>query len=122
MINKLEIVSVHADLDKNIERYVNKKIGQLDRFIPRNSRESVHVTVWLKDKNSKDKNNCTCEIVMRLPHEIIEVHESTINMYAAVDIVEAKLRQQLTKYKELHNDPKFYRRVFSRLSKKTNVV
>lgn len=122
MINKLEIVSVHSDLNKNIEKYVNKKIGQLDRFIPRKSRESVHVTVRLKEGKSKNKNNCTCEIIMRLPHDNIEVHESTINMYAAVDIVEAKLKQQLIKYKELHNDPKFYRRVISRLSKKTNTV
>jgi ribosomal subunit interface protein len=122
MINRLEIISVHSNLDKNLEKYVNKKIGQLDRYVPRSSRESLHVTVRLKDSKANDKNNCTCEIVMRLPHENVEVRESTINMYAAIDIVEAKLRQQLIRYKELHTDPKFYRRLVSRVARKSKVA
>jgi len=122
MINKLEVVSVHSNSDKSLDKYVNKKIGQLDRYIPRKSRESVHVTVRLKDSKAKNKNNFTCEVVMHLPHETIDVRESTINMYAAIDIVEAKLRQQLIKYKEMHTDPKLYRRLYSRVARKSKAV
>ena len=32
------------------------------------------------------------------------VKETTINIYAAVDIVEAKLKNQLTRYKQKHSD------------------
>jgi ribosome-associated translation inhibitor RaiA len=35
-----------------------------------------------------------------LPNENIAIHESTVNMFAAVDIVETKLKNQLKKYKE----------------------
>jgi ribosomal subunit interface protein len=117
MISKLEIVSIHTNSSKSIEDYVNKKIGQLDRYIPRTSRESAHVIVRLKDVKSQDKNDCICEAVVHLPHEDIEVREAAINMRAAIDAVETKLKQQLKKYKELHTDPKFYRRLFSRLAK-----
>jgi ribosome-associated translation inhibitor RaiA len=40
-------------------------------------------------------------------------------MYAAVDIVEAKLKNLLKKYKEKHDSPKLRRRIISRLRRKS---
>ena len=117
MINKLEISGIHTKVDSNLEKYVNNKIGQLDKYVPRRARQSVHVSVKLKDSNAKDKNHCTCEVLMQLPHETIDSAETTVNMYAAVDIVETKLKQQLKKYKSLHDSPKLYRRMFARMPK-----
>lgn len=117
MINRLDIIGVHTKLDSRLEKYVNKKIGQLDRYVPRKSRESVHATVRLKEGKAKDKNHCTCEVSLVLPHETIETHESTVNMFAAIDIVETKLKQQLKKYKDMHGNPKLYRRLAWRLNR-----
>jgi ribosome-associated translation inhibitor RaiA len=39
-------------------------------------------------------------------------------MYAAVDIVEAKLKQQLKKYKDLHMSGKLHRRLMARFTRK----
>ena len=117
MINKLEISGVHTNVNSKLEKYVNKKIGQLDKYIPRNARQSTHASVKLKESNAKDKNRCTCEVVMRLPHETIDTHESTINMYAAIDIVEAKLKQRLKKYKDMHAGPRLYRRLLWRTAR-----
>jgi ribosome-associated translation inhibitor RaiA len=49
-----------------------------------------------------------------LPHDTINIKESTINMFAAIDIVEAKLKQQIQRHKELHSTGKMHRRLFSR--------
>jgi putative sigma-54 modulation protein len=117
MITKLEIAGIHMSVDDNLKRYVTKKIGECDRFLPRRLRPSLHAEVSLKEVRAQDKKNCICEVVLYLPHEVITSTESTINMYAAVDIVETKLQTQLRKYKQLHTDPKFYRRMLSRLSK-----
>jgi ribosome-associated translation inhibitor RaiA len=38
-------------------------------------------------------------------------------MYAAIDIVEAKLKQQLRKYKDLHHGGTMHRRLFARLGR-----
>jgi putative sigma-54 modulation protein len=100
MISKLEINGVHTVVTPELKKYIAKKIGKLDRYVPRDIREAIHVDVFLKEGKTKDKNKCTCEVVLNVPQEEIMVKESTINMFAAVDIVEAKLRNRLKKYKE----------------------
>jgi ribosomal subunit interface protein len=115
MINRLEISGVHMDVGVDLKKYVTKKIGRLDRFIPRAGRESVHAIVKLKESKAKDKNERTCEVILRLPHETLTVKETTINIYAAVDIAETKLHHQLKKYKDIHTSPRLHQRVIARL-------
>ena len=115
MIKRLDISGVHMTVDEDLRKYVTKKIGRLDRFIPRTSRESAYADVKLKESKAKDKNERTCEVIMHLPHETITLKDTTINIYAAVDIVETKLHHQLKRYKEMHGVPRFRRRVLSRL-------
>ncbi len=100
MIERLEITGVHMDLQDDLKKYVTKKLGKLDRYIPRQSRGAAHAQVKLKDSHSKDKRQFTCEIILTLPHEKITVAESTLNIFAAVDIAEQTLKNRLRKYKE----------------------
>ncbi|HSD56235.1 MAG TPA: HPF/RaiA family ribosome-associated protein, partial [Candidatus Saccharimonadales bacterium] len=76
MINRLEISGVHMDVGTDLKKYVTKKIGRLDRFIPRAARESVHASVKLKESRAKDKNERTCEVIMHLPHGTLTVKET----------------------------------------------
>ena len=115
MIERLDISGVHLRVDDDLRKYVHKKVGHLDRYIPKHSRLSVRVEVRLKESKAKDKKECTCETVLYLPHEVISVRESTVNMYAAVDIAEAKLKSQLKKYKSLYANPKLHRRLLLRV-------
>ncbi len=115
MIQNIQINGVHAEVDNDLHKYVIKKIGGLDKYIPRKSRESVHADVKLKESKAKDKKNHTCEVILRVPHETITTKETTLNIYAAVDIVEAKLKNQLKKYKEKHASPKLRFRLAGKL-------
>jgi putative sigma-54 modulation protein len=115
MIQKLEINSVHMDVDKKLRDYTTKKIGKLDRYLPRHARESAHAEVFLKEVMIKKKKECVCEVVLKLPKETITISESTMNIYAAVDIVEAKLKNRIKKYKETHSTLRIHRRVLMRL-------
>jgi putative sigma-54 modulation protein len=114
MIERLDISGVHMEVDDDLRKYVQRKIGHLDRYIPKHSRESVHAEIKLKGSKAKDKKECTCEVELFLPHEILNHKESTVNMYAAVDIVETKLKNQLKKYKGLHANPRLHQRVIAR--------
>ena len=118
MIEKLDIAGVHMDVGPDLKKYVEKKIGRLDRYVPRRSRESVRVQIKLKEGKAKDKNERTCEIIMRLPRETITLSETTINIYAAIDIVETKLRNQLKRYKDQHAIPRLHRRVLTHLKQR----
>lgn len=102
MIEKIEINSVHAQVDDDLKKYVTKKIAHLDKYLSKHARASAHAEVKLKESHAKDKKQCQCEVILHLPHDTLTVKESTINMYAAVDIVEAKLKNQIRKYKDLH--------------------
>jgi ribosomal subunit interface protein len=118
MIQKLEIAGVHTDVDEKLHRYVTKKIGKLDTYIARHARKSAHVEVLMKKNQSRsNKSQYACEVVLHLPHDVLRVEEATLNLYAAVDIVEEKLKHQLKKYKDLHASPKLHQRVIARFKR-----
>lgn len=118
MIEKLEIAGVHTELSPELRKYVTKKIGKLDRYLPKHARESAHAEVTLKEAKAKNKKECICEVVLYLPHDKLMTKEATLNMFAAVDIVEAKLKNQLKKYKEKHSLLRLHRRVLARLGRR----
>lgn len=119
MINRLEISGVHAVATEDLKKYITRKIGRLDRYMPMSARPSAHAEVLVKESKAKDKKKCTCEVVLHLPQETITVKEATVNMFAAVDIVEAKLRNQLKRYKDTHRNPRLHQRLLARMRGKT---
>ena len=100
MFQRIEISGVHYEIDDRLRKYTNKKIGKLSAFLPRHARHSAHVMVKFIGSNAKDKKINTCEVILQVPQETLTVKESTTNMYASVDVVETKLRNQLRRYKE----------------------
>lgn len=118
MIQRLEVNGVHMKVDDDLQKYVAKKIGRLDLYMSAHARKSAHVEVKLKESKAKNKQERTCEVILHLPHDTITVSETTINMFAAVDVVEAKLKNRLKKYKETHNVEKFHRRLLSRFKRR----
>ena len=119
MVKRLEIDGIHMTVGDDLRKYVNKKIGGLDKYIPRHARKTAHIEVKLKEGKIKTKVERTCEIIMHLPQEVIAVSETTINIFAAVDIVEEKLKHLLHKYKETHESPKLRQRLMARLTRRS---
>lgn len=115
MIKKLDIRGIKFEVDQKLTDYIGKKIGPLDKYVSRHDRESLHAEVVLKEQVVKAKKTYTCEVILHLPQDTIVTKESTINIYAAIDIVEAKLRNQLRKHKQKRGNPRFHRRLVARL-------
>lgn len=115
----VEITGIHFDVSDRLQNYIEKKVSGLEKYIAKHGRASARAEVKLKESKAKDKKEYTCEVILILPGENIEAKDSTVNMFAAVDIVEAKLRTQLKKYKDLHGNPKLHRRLINRF--RTNV-
>jgi putative sigma-54 modulation protein len=95
MIRKLEITGVHIETDEKLKKYVQKSVAKLERYMPKHARTSAHVDVKLSESKKQQDKQCTAEIIVHLPHEKLTAKESTVNLYAAIDIVEAKLRNQI---------------------------
>lgn len=115
MIKQLHITGVHMQVGEDLQKYVTKKLVRLDRYVPMTARESMSVDVKLKEEKNKGQKVCTCEVIVVLPQETIAITEDTINIFAAVDIAETRLRQQLRRYKDLHANPRLHRRIIARL-------
>lgn len=114
MIEAIEISGVKYTLDDTTRKYVNKKIGRLDRYLPKHARKSATAEVKLKQINEAHGNKYQAEVILNVPEKTITAKDSTLNMLAAVDIVEAKLVGQLKKYKEISTPHLGRRGVLSR--------
>lgn len=102
MISKMEISGIHTTVSADLKKYITKKLGHMDRYLPKKARASAHIEVQLKEAKIKNKKECTCEVILHLPHDTITIKETTLNMFAAVDIVETKLKNQIKRYKDKH--------------------
>jgi putative sigma-54 modulation protein len=100
MITQVDITGVKYDIDETTKKYVTKKVGRLDRYLPRHARKSVTADVKLKEVNRANGNKYEAEIILSVPDKVLTAKDTTVNMLAAVDIVEAKIASQLRKYKE----------------------
>lgn len=98
----IDITGVRYQVDDITKKYVNKKVSRLDRFLPRHARKSAKAEVVLKEVNRANGNKYECDVVITVPGKKIAAKDSTLNMLAAVDIVEAKLSTQLKKYHDEH--------------------
>lgn len=100
MIEQIDITGVKYKLDDTTKKYVLKKIGRLDRYLPRHARKSAKAEIKLKQINADHGNKYEAEVILHVPDKILTAKDSTVNMLAAIDIVETKMVTQLHKYKE----------------------
>ncbi len=100
MIANIELTGINYQVDDSTKKYVRRKIGTLDKLAPRHARKSLRAAVKIAEVNRPAGNKYEVEVIMMLPDKTIAAKDSTLNPLAAIDIVEAKLRTQLKKYKE----------------------
>ena len=100
MIETMDITGVKYELDDTTKKYATKKIGRLDRYLPKHARKSVTAEIKLKEVNRDHGNKYEAEVILTVPDKVLTARDSTVNMLAAIDIVEAKLVAQLRKYKQ----------------------
>ncbi len=99
---KLHITGHNYDLDEKVTQYAQDKIGGLDKYLPKRTKNSTGQVKLAFDASGREDNCYTCEAQLEVPGPNLEAKEATLNIYAAIDIVAAKLKSQATKYKQKH--------------------
>jgi len=117
MIASIDIDGVKYEVNEATKKYVIRKIGRLDRYLPKHARKSATADVKLKQVNQDHGNKYEAEVILNVPDKRLTAKDSTVNMMAAVDIVEAKLVVQLRKYKEQTMTHVGNRRLMSRFKR-----
>ena len=100
MIASIDVTGIKYKVDKKTMKYVNEKVGKLDRYLPSHARKTMTADVKLRQVNRDHGNKYEAEVIIHVPEKVMTAVDSTTNMMAAIDIVEAKLIAQLHKYKD----------------------
>ena len=100
MIASIDITGIKYNVNARTQKYVMSKVGKLDKYVPAHARKSITADVKLREVNRDYGNKYEAEVILHVPEKTITAKDSTLNMMAAVDIVEAKLIAQLRKYKD----------------------
>jgi putative sigma-54 modulation protein len=100
MITEIQITGIAYEVDEATRKYVTKKIGRLDRYLPKHARKSVTAEVRLEQVNYDHGNKYEAEVVLNIPGKVVTAKDATSNMLASVDIIEMKIRNQLYEYKD----------------------
>jgi len=114
MISQIKVVGIAYEVDDATRKYVIKRIGRLDRYLPRHARKSASVEVKLEQVNHDHGNKYETEVILNIPGSLVTAKDSTSNIFAAIDIVEAKIRKQLVDYKQANIAHIGRRRLMSR--------
>ncbi|MDR0591420.1 MAG: HPF/RaiA family ribosome-associated protein [Candidatus Nomurabacteria bacterium] len=96
---KIDKVGIGYSVDEVTSKYIDKRIGRLDRFLPRHSRKTATATVTIKQVNRSHGNKYGVEVVLSVPNKTITAKDESSNVLAVVDILEVKLASQISRYK-----------------------
>ncbi len=117
MIENLTITGIKYELNDTTKKYVEKKIGGLDKYLPRHARKSAAADVKISQIDNPGGNKYEVEVILNVPEKVITAKDSTMNVLAAVDIVEAKLNGQIRKYKQANVPHIGFRKVLSKFKR-----
>ncbi len=115
---KVHITGRKYEIDEELTRYTRKRLGGLDKYLPRKHKaQSMHVEIF-RDPSGKEDNRYKVSAKLHLPDHEIVADTATMNPHAAVDIVREKLKLQIRKYKEKHATRRFrIKELFNRASR-----
>jgi putative sigma-54 modulation protein len=94
-----EITGIKYDIDEQTRKYAKKCIGRLERYLPRHARKSASAGIKLKQIDKSHGNKYEVEVILHVPDRQLTASDTSSNVLAAIDIVEAKLAGQLRRYK-----------------------
>ena len=100
MIEKIEISGNGYKIEEPFRKYVEKRLGKLDKYLPRHKKKDVICKVVVteigKGKNDKYEISAAMDIT---GGKVLAARDECTNVFAGVDLVEAKLMGQIRRYK-----------------------
>jgi len=98
---ELQIKGKNTVISEPIRDYIEKKMGMLDRYLPDINEVRIEVR-HEQTKSFADRN--VVQITARASGKLLRAEERAENMYACIDTVTDKIRNQIARYKEKRVD------------------
>jgi len=94
---QLIINGKNMEVNESLRKYVERKIGKLDRFL--NTIDEVRVELSVESAKSSQHRQVV-QVTVRSNGTILRAEERSADMLAAIDTVRDKLQRQMKRYKE----------------------
>lgn len=118
MIEKIEISGNGYKVDEPFRKYVEKRLGKLDRYLPRGAKKDVMMKVSVAEVSKNKSEKYAISVTMEMTGgKVITAKDECSNVFAGIDLVEAKLAGQIRRYKlevQPHRQKRSLRNLFIR--------
>ena len=100
MIENIEISGVKYKVDETFSKYTTKRLGHLDKFLPKKNKKNVIMRVVVRQVNRAHGNKYEISVALDVPGgKVLTAKDEASNVFAGIDILEAKLKGQARKFK-----------------------
>jgi len=101
MIENIEVTSGgKLKLDENFKKYAIKRIGKLSKYLPSKTKKGTTAKVVVKEINRPHGNKYEISVALDIPGgKILTARDEAGNIFAGIDILEAKLSSQIRRFK-----------------------
>ncbi len=100
MIEKIEITGNEFKIEESFKKYSEKKIGRLDRYLPRGAKKDIIARVVVSEIGRGKGEKYEISAAMEIPGgKVLAARDECSNVFAGIDLVEAKLMGQIRRYK-----------------------
>ncbi|MBR2997162.1 ribosome-associated translation inhibitor RaiA [Candidatus Saccharibacteria bacterium] len=100
MIEKIEISGNNYKISEGFHKYATKRIGKLDRYLPKGSKKDVVTKIVVTEINRPHNNKYSISAAMETTGgKVFAAKDECSNVFAGIDILEAKLKGQISRYK-----------------------
>jgi len=96
-----------------LRKYVERQFRTIEKQLLPSCRETAEAEVSFRRKGEEQ----ACKLSLTLPKDRFMIEETTVNAYAAVDIVMPATRDFLRAYNRRHGGGKLYHRLRMRLAR-----
>ena len=116
MLEKIEVTGNGYKVEEPFKKYTEKRIGKLDRYLPRGFKKDVVVKIIVSEIGKNKGEKYEISAAMDIPGgKVIAAKDECSNVFAGVDLVEAKLTGQIRRYKlevQPHRQKRNWRELF----------
>lgn len=100
MIDKIDLSGHNYKVSDSFKKYTIKRIGKLDRYLPRGSKKDVVAKIVVSEVDRAHNNKYAISVAMEIPGgKVITAKDECSNVFAGIDILEAKLKGQIRRFK-----------------------
>ena len=93
----INIKGTNVDLTPSLKDYVHEKIGNLEKYLGKI--DNAHVELD-RDKHHNKGAVMRCEVKLNAGGQVMFADAISEDMYASIDLVVPKLKEQITKFKD----------------------